>query len=78
MDADLQAYFETIPHAPLRARVAAKVNDRRVLAVVEAFLGQPIFEGLMQWTADEGTPQGWTEAAGLRLHPEKTHLVDRQ
>lgn len=130
VDADLQAYFDTIPHAPLRARVAAKVSDSRVMALVDAFLHQPIFEGLTQWTVDEGTPQGavispvlanlyldpldhavaatgyemvryaddfvilcrtaddaqqalalvqrWTEAAGLRLHPTKTHLVDMQ
>lgn len=130
VDADLQAYFDTIPHAPLRARVAAKVSDGRVLALVDGFLRQPIFEGLAQWTVEEGTPQGavispllanlyldpldhqmadagyemvryaddfvvlcrtpedaaaalltvrrWTEAAGLRLHPEKTHLVDMQ
>lgn len=130
VDADLHAYFDTIPHAPLRARVASKVSDRRVLALVEAFLHQPIFEGLVQWSVDEGTPQGavispvlanlyldpldhavaaagfemvryaddfvilcrtaedaqqaltlvqrWTEAAGLRLHPDKTHLVDMQ
>ena len=130
VDADLQAYFDTIPHAPLRARVASKVSDSRVLALVDAFLQQPIFEGLAQWTVNEGTPQGavispllanlyldpldhvmagagyemvryaddfvvlcrtaedaqqalelvqrWTAAAGLRLHPEKTHLVDLQ
>ena len=130
VDADLQAYFDSIPHAPLRARVQTKVSDGRVLALVDAFLQQPIFEGLAQWTVDEGTPQGavispllanlyldpldravaaagyaivryaddfvilcrtaedatqalalvqrWTEAAGLRLHPEKTHLVDMQ
>jgi RNA-directed DNA polymerase len=128
VDADLQAYFDSIPHAPLRARVQEKVSDSRVLTLVDAFLGQPIFEGLAQWTVHEGTPQGavispllanlyldpldhavaaagfeivryaddfvilcrtaeeaeaaltlvrrWTEAAGLRLHPEKTHLVD--
>jgi RNA-directed DNA polymerase len=130
VDADLQAYFDSIPHAPLRARVASKVSDSRVLALVEASLQQPIFEGLAQWTVDEGTPQGavvspllanlyldpldhavaaagyemvryaddfvilcrtaadaeqalalvqrWTAAAGLRLHPTKTHLVDMQ
>ena len=58
VDADLQAYFDSIPHAPLRARVQTKVSDRRVLALVDAFLQQPIFEGLAQWTVDAGTPQG--------------------
>lgn len=128
VDADLHAYFESIPHAPLRARVQSHVSDSRLLALVDAFLRQPIFEGLAQWTVDEGTPQGavisprlahlyldpldhtlaaagyemvrdaddfvvlcrtpeeagaalytgqrWTEAAGLRLHPGKTHLGD--
>ena len=128
VDADLRAYFDSIPHAPLRARVHAKVSDRRVLALVDAFLQQPIFEGLAHWTVDQGTPQGavispllanlyldpldhavadagfemvryaddfvvlcrtaadaqraltlvqgWTEVAGLQLHPEKTRLVD--
>src|ERR671919_1182469 len=33
VDADLQAYFDTIPHAPLRARVQSKVSDGRVLAL---------------------------------------------
>ena len=130
VDADLQAYVDTIPHAPLRAHVASKVSDSRVLALIDGFLQQPIFEGLSQWTVDEGTPHGavispllanlyldpldqgmaeagdemvryaddfvilcrsadeaqqalaavqrWTAAAGLRLHPEKTHLVDLQ
>ena len=130
VDVDLQTYFDSIPHGPLRARVQSKVSDGRVLALVDAFLHQPIFEGLAQWTPDEGTPQGavispllanlyldpldhavaaagfemvryaddfvvlcrtaeeaeqalvlvqrWTAAAGLRLHPEKTHLVDMQ
>jgi RNA-directed DNA polymerase len=128
VDADLQAYFDSIPQAPLRARMQTKVSDGRVLALLEAFLGQEIFEGLTHWTPEEGTPQGavispllsnvyldpldhhmaaqgfemvryaddfvvvcrteaeaqralselqrWTEAAGLRLHPTKTRVVD--
>lgn len=130
VDADLQAYFDSIPHAPLRAPVRSKVSDSRVLALVDAFLQQPIFEGWAQWTVEEGTPQGavispllanlyldpldhavaaagvemvryaddfvilcrtaeeaeralaivqrWTAAAGVRLHPTKTQLVDMQ
>ena len=130
VDADVQTYFDSIPHAPLRARVQSTVSDGRVLALVDAFLQQPIFEGLAQWTVDEGTPQGavispvlanlyldpldhavaaggyemvryaddfvilcrtaedaaqalalvqrWTTAAGLRLHPTKTQVVEMQ
>ena len=130
VDADLQTYFDSIPHAPLRARVRMKVSDGRVLALLDGFLQQPIFDQLQQWTPEEGTPQGavispllanlyldpldhamaaaghemvryaddfvvlcrsaeeaeqalaivrrWTEAASLRLHPQKTRLVDVQ
>lgn len=130
VDADLRAYFDTIPHAPLRAQVVSQVSDGRVLDLLDAFLRQPVFEGLAQWTVETGTPQGavispllanlyldpldhlmadagfemvryaddfvvlcrtaedaeralavvqrWVAAAGLQLHPEKTHLVDMQ
>ena len=52
VDADLRAYFDSIPHAPLRARVASTVSDGRVLALLDAFLQQPIFDGLAHWTVD--------------------------
>jgi RNA-directed DNA polymerase len=128
VDADLQAYFDSIPRARLRAQVQAKVSDGRVLALLDAFLSQPVFDGLAAWTPEAGTPQGavispllaniyldpldhqmaaagfemvryaddlvvlcateaeaqqalaaldrWTTAAGVRLHPQKTRLVD--
>lgn len=128
VDADLKQYFDSIPHDRLLARVADKVTDGSVLALVEAYLTQGVFDGLAEWTPEEGTPQGavispllsnlylnpldhqmaaagfamvryaddfvllcrtredaeraltlvrtWTEAAGLRLHPEKTRVVD--
>ena len=44
VDADLRSYFDTIPHDRLLARVAEKVADGRVLALVEAFLGQSVLE----------------------------------
>jgi RNA-directed DNA polymerase len=58
VDADIQSYFDRIPHAPLRAHLQSKVSDGRVLALLDAFLQQPIFEGLAHWTPEEGTPQG--------------------
>ena len=131
VDADLQAYFDSIPHAPLRARVQSKVSDgagaraaRRVPAAAhlrragavdastrgprKARSSVPLLANLyldpldhamaaagfeMVRYADDfvvlcrtaedaqralALVQRWTEAAGLRLHPEKTHLVDMQ
>ena len=79
VDADLQAYFDSIPHAPLRAQVQSKVSDRRVLALIDAFLHQPIFEGLSQWTVDTGTPQGAVISpllANLYLDPLDHAMAD--
>jgi RNA-directed DNA polymerase len=58
VDADLKSYFDTIPKDRLLVLVAGKVSDRRVLALVEAFLEQQVLEGGQQWTPIQGTPQG--------------------
>lgn len=128
VDADIQQYFDSIPHEPLLTRVRTKMSDGRVLALLEQFLEQDVMDGLARWTPEEGTPQGavvspllaniyldpldhamaeagvemvryaddavllcrtadeaqralsllrsWTEAAGLRLHPQKTRVVE--
>ena len=58
VDADLKSYFDTIPHAPLLARVKEKVSDSRVLELLAAFLTQRVMETAEGWTPEEGTPQG--------------------
>ena len=58
VDADLQSYFDTIPHELLMAGVRDRVVDGRVLALVESFLQAGIFDGLREWTPDAGAPQG--------------------
>ena len=58
VDADLKSYFDTIPKDRLLALVAGKVSDRRVLALVEAFLEQGVLEDAQEWTPEQGTPQG--------------------
>jgi RNA-directed DNA polymerase len=130
VDADLQSYFDTIPHQQLMALIEEKISDSRVLCLINAFLEQAIMEGMQSWTPVSGTPQGgvlspvlsnvylhgldvlmaqgnfrmiryaddfvvmcrsleeaqsalekiqqWTEANGLKLHPEKTRLVSTQ
>jgi len=58
VDADIQGYFDSIPHDRLMERMKAKVTDGKVLGLVEAFLNQGILEGLKHWTPEKGTPQG--------------------
>ena len=58
VDADLQSYFDTIPHDPLLAKVSGRIADGRVLKLVQGFLKQDIMEGLTRWTPISGSPQG--------------------
>ena len=58
VDADLQAYFDTIPHDRLVARIEDKVIDGRVLDLIRAWLKADILKGLERWTPTQGSPQG--------------------
>jgi len=72
VDADLRSYFDTIPHDRLMARVAEKISDGRVLALLAAFLRQDVMKGLERWTPTTGTPQGAVISpllANIYLHP---------
>ena len=58
VDADLKSYFDTIPHDKLLERVREEVADGRVLALLQAFLTQGVWEGMETWTPETGSPQG--------------------
>jgi RNA-directed DNA polymerase len=58
VDADLKSYFDTIPFAPLLARVEEQVADGAVLALIEAYLHQGVLEAMKWWQPEAGTPQG--------------------
>jgi RNA-directed DNA polymerase len=128
VDADLESFFDTIPHEPLMEEIEQVIADGRVLALLRSWLGADILSGLERWTPTTGAPQGavisplmaniylhpldglmaakgyrmvryaddfvvlcqsaeeaeaaladirqWVEKAGLRLHPDKTHVGD--
>ena len=128
VDADLKAYFDTIPKDRLLEIVQQKISDRRVLGLIKQYLDQGIMEELRTWTPEAGVPQGavlspvlanaylnpldhhlaqqgfqmvryaddfvilcrthqeakaawaevqqWVEHHGLKLHPDKTQIVD--
>ena len=58
VDADLKSYFDTIPKERLMALIGLKVEDSRVLALIESFLEQGVLDGDREWTPERGTPQG--------------------
>ena len=72
VDADLKAYFDSIPHKGLMREVGRYIADGRLLDLTEEFLGQDILEGLARWSPEKGTPQGAVISpllANLYLHP---------
>jgi RNA-directed DNA polymerase len=58
VDADLQAYFDSIDHERLMALVERRISDGRVLSLIRQFLTQDVLHGLQRWTPNSGTPQG--------------------
>ena len=58
VDADLQSYFDTIPHDPLLTKVGNRIGDGHVMALIQGFLKQDIMENLTRWTPIAGSPQG--------------------
>jgi RNA-directed DNA polymerase len=59
LDADIEACFDTIDHPALMDRVRRRVKDKRVLALVKAFLKAGVLTELGQnKDTHTGTPQG--------------------
>lgn len=72
VDADLQSYFDTIPHEKLMERVQDKISDGKVLELIQGFLKQGILEDCKEWIPEQGSPQGAVLSpllANIYLHP---------
>jgi RNA-directed DNA polymerase len=72
VDADLQSYFDSIPHEQLMQRIEERVSDGRILGLLRSFLAQDILRDMERWTPVTGTPQGAVISpllANIYLHP---------
>lgn len=77
VDADLAGYFDSIPHQRLMQRIAQRISDGRVLALLRGWLEQDILRGLERWTPTAGTPQGAVISpllANIYLDPLDAHM----
>jgi RNA-directed DNA polymerase len=85
-DADLEGYFDSIPHEPLMQCVRMRVVDGGVLRLIEQWLKAPVEEkqergGPRRGRTDRGTPQGGVISpllANIYLHwfDRAFHRVD--
>lgn len=72
VDADLQSYFDTIPHEKLMERVEEHISDGELLTLLRSWLNQDIISQLERWTPISGSPQGAIISpllANIYLHP---------
>jgi RNA-directed DNA polymerase len=72
VDADIESYFDSIPHERLMQRLGERVSDGRILGLLHGWLKQDIMQDLQRWTPTQGTPQGAVISpllANIYLHP---------
>ncbi len=58
VDLDLEAFFDRVSHDLLMARVARRVDDKRVLRLIRRYLETGMFQHGLPTPRRQGTPQG--------------------
>jgi RNA-directed DNA polymerase len=78
VDADLEGYFDSIPHDRLMKRIEDRITDGRILDLLRGWLEQDVLQGLERWQPVAGTPQGAVISpllANIYLHPLDAHMA---
>jgi RNA-directed DNA polymerase len=58
VDLDLEAFFDRVNHDALMARCARKIDDKKVLKLLRAYLNAGVMHDGVKVTQEQGTPQG--------------------
>src|SRR5207245_2738822 len=58
IDLDLEKYFDRVNHDKLMGQIAKRVEDKRLLKLIRAFLNAGVMENRLVSPSVEGTPQG--------------------
>src|SRR6201997_946254 len=58
IDLDLEKFFDRVNHDKLMGQIAKRVEDRRLLKLIRAFLNAGVMENGLVSPSVEGTPQG--------------------
>lgn len=58
VDFDLEKFFDRVNHDVLMSRIARRIEDKRVLKLVRAFLNAGVMENGLVSASEEGVPQG--------------------
>src|ERR1700694_931171 len=58
VDLDLEKFFDRVSHDKLMSKIDERVDDKRMLKLIRAFLTAGVMEDGLVSPVDEGTPQG--------------------
>lgn len=58
LDADIQGFFDNIPHSLIMKRVAERIADGNILTIIQRFLASGVMEDGVLRKTSLGTPQG--------------------
>lgn len=80
IDADLQSYFDTIPHEKLMEKVGEEISDGSVLNLIELILKSGVMDNGSFYLNDRGSPQGGVCSpllSNIYLHAFDAIMVER-
>ena len=58
VDADINAYFDSVPHDLLMSKLEKLIPDKDLLRLFEKWIKADIYDGKKIWTLEKGIPQG--------------------